>query len=349
MLLYIDYPSWLKPEIFSFLNIGPSNPLYNLKWYSFMYIVALFLSYVQANVMIKLENYKMTKKSIEEIYFWAIVGMILGARIFFCIIYDFGYYIHHPLEILIPIRDGVFIGFQGLSYHGGAIGIFLGILISSRSLKINFRDLCDVIFPSIPLGYTFGRIGNFINGELYGRVTASPIAVLFPNAEKLPLTLPDVTNVISKLGWNVDVAANTVTNSAGEVINNVLGKIALNGNIVTAINLPRHPSQLYEALFEGIFIFLLMWFVLRKFKPFKGVRAPIYLASYGVVRFILEFFRQPDMQFADVSANKFTGYIVGHISMGQILCLIMILVAVISYIYLYYLDKKEKASLVKKK
>ena len=341
MLLYIDYPNWLKPEVFSFLNISPQNPLFNIKWYSMMYLVAIVLSYIQVNVMIKLENYKIKKKFIEEIYFWAVVGMIFGARIFFCIIYDFSYYIYHPLEILIPIRDGVFVGYQGLSYHGGAIGIFLGMFISSRSLKVNFRDLCDLVFPSIPLGYTFGRIGNFINGELYGRITATPIGVLFPDGEKLPITLPNVADIISKLGWNVDLTNNSVTNKVGEITNNVLGRMVLNGDMVTTINLPRHPSQLYEAFFEGIFIFIIMWFILRKFKPFRGVRASIYLFCYGVVRFILEFFRQPDNQFADIDSGKYIGYIVGNISMGQILCLIMILIAIITYIYLYYLNKEK--------
>jgi phosphatidylglycerol:prolipoprotein diacylglycerol transferase len=154
-----------------------------------------------------------------------------------------------------------------MSYHGGVLGVLLGTLIFCRKYRVNFWRLADLLSSAIPLGYTFGRIGNFINGELYGRVTTVPWGMYFPLDPSHQL---------------------------------------------------RHPSQLYEALFEGIFLFCVVW-PLRKKVRVEGGLFSIYLAGYGAVRFIIEFFRQPDPQL---------GFVLGPFTMGQILCALMILAGV---------------------
>jgi phosphatidylglycerol:prolipoprotein diacylglycerol transferase len=147
-----------------------------------------------------------------------------------------------------------------MSYHGGIIGVIIMSVLFCRKRKFDFWKFADLISPAIPLGYTFGRIGNFINGELFGRVTAVPWGMYFPL---------DPTQSL------------------------------------------RHPSQLYEAFFEGIFLFAVLW-ALREKKLFDGALLGFYIFGYGFIRFMIEFFREPD-------------YMVGPISIGQFLCLLMML------------------------
>lgn len=345
-MLYINFPQWLKPEVFGFLNLPEGHFLNFLRWYGMMYIVAIMLSFFQSRYLLKTEKFKtLNKHIIDDYYFWAAIGLVLGARIIFCLVYDFSYYIRNINEILIPFRNGQFVGFQGMSFHGGAVGVFIASLLFARLKKINFLELCDLIFPTIPLGYTFGRLANFINGELYGRITSSWIGMIFPSAEKVPLKYSGAQEIIGDLGWTVDTAAKTVANSSGELIKNALDTKFINNVETFFINLPRHPSQLYEALFEGIVLFFIVWFIARKLKLFRGFSAVVYLFGYSLFRFVIEFFRQPDSQFADVEKGKYIGYIFGSISMGQILSIIMMLVAVLAGIYLYKLDKTNKTSI----
>ena len=249
----------------------------------------------------------------------------LGGRIFSCLVYNFHYYSAHILEILIPFKDGQFIGFAGMAYHGAVIGVFLVSFIYVKVKKLNFRELCDLVFPVIPLGYTLGRIANFINQELWGRVTDSSFGVLFSTANKVPLQLNNVQEIINKIGWKIDLTTNVVTDNLGRSYDNLIGNVIdSNGNLtnILGINLPRFPSQLFEAFFEGIVLFLIIWYIGRKFKPFKGFLAPLYLVGYSICRFFLEFLREPDNEFANILAGKYTGYAIGNISMGQILSII---------------------------
>ena len=186
------------------------------------------------------------------------------------------YFAKHPLEIFLPFEfsDGVtFTGISGMSYHGGVIGILDRGLDLCPAAGLALRDMADLYVPAIPLGYTFGRLGNFINGELYGRVTTAPIGMYFPLAPDKAL---------------------------------------------------RHPSQLYEAFFEGIFLFLVMWSI-RKVRAPRGAMLAFYLIGYGVVRFVIEFFREPDAHL---------GPVVAWVSMGQVLCAGMIAAGVVLYLYL---------------
>ena len=154
-----------------------------------------------------------------------------------------------------------------MSYHGGVIGVVIALLVFTRSQKRGFFETFDLFIPSIPLGYTFGRLGNFINGELYGRVTDASIGMYFPLAP---------TNEL------------------------------------------RHPSQLYEAFFEGIVLFVVLW-LLRKKSVFTGFLSAIYLFGYGFVRFFIEYFREPDAQL---------GFVLLNFSMGQVLCFLMMIAGI---------------------
>lgn len=343
MLAYMMYPDWIKPEVFSFLDLPSFLSFLNVvRWYGLMYIIGLVLFNYQANYLLKHDNFKtINKKVFDDLLFVGIIGLILGGRIFSCIVYDFYYYIYHPLEILIPFRNGQFVGFSGMSYHGAVLGIIIALAIASKVKKINPHEIVDLVFPAAPLGYTFGRLGNFINAELYGRITASPIGMLFPNktTEFLPTTLPEVQKVITKLGWKINESAGEVYNKAGELVEGAY----ING----MINLPRHPSQLYEAFFEGIVLFLIMWFPARKYKPFKGSMGAIYMGGYAIARFFIEFFRQPDKQFADGDPDKYIGFVAGQLSMGQILSIFMLIFAIGFGVFFYYYKPQESAEIEK--
>ncbi|MCX5849687.1 MAG: prolipoprotein diacylglyceryl transferase [Deltaproteobacteria bacterium] len=255
-----NLPANITPYLFS---IGS----FQLRYYSLMYLVGFALVYLLTIYRIKNENYATyTAETVQDYLVWAMLGLILGGRFGYALFYNFGYYFRHPLEIILPFdfSQGIkFVGISGMSYHGGLIGIVIVTLLFCRKRKINVWNFIDLICPSIPLGYTFGRIGNFINGELYGRVTTVPWGMYFPL---------DSTQRL------------------------------------------RHPSQIYEALFEGIVLFILLWLI-RKKKHFDGFLVGIYICGYGFVRFFIEFFREPDYQL---------GFVLSFMSMGQVLCLLMI-------------------------
>ncbi|MBI5098685.1 MAG: prolipoprotein diacylglyceryl transferase [Nitrospirae bacterium] len=253
-------PEHIKPDIF---RIGQ----FQVRYYGLMYIAAFTTLYLLSLHRLKNEKFNYSKTDIENYLVWAIAGLLLGARLGYVFFYNFSYYISNPLEIILPFSfsNGFhFTGLAGMSYHGGLIGVILSSSIFCHKYKINFWQLADFLIPSIPMGYSFGRIGNFINGELYGRITDAPWGMYFPL---------DMSNKL------------------------------------------RHPSQLYEAFFEGLLLFLILWGV-RKKRLFDGIFLSIYLIGYGSVRFCIEFFRDPDPQI---------GLFLGVITMGQILCLCMML------------------------
>jgi phosphatidylglycerol:prolipoprotein diacylglycerol transferase len=269
-------PANLDPVIF---QIGS----FKLQYYGLMYIVAFATTYILVLYRIKREErFDITKDQVKDLTTYLILGLIVGARLGYVIFYNPSYYLKHPLEIILPFSfsNGVtFTGISGMSYHGGLIGVLIAGTLYVRKNNINPWDVIDLYFPVVPLGYTFGRLGNFINGELYGRVTAAPIGMYFPQAETKAL---------------------------------------------------RHPSQLYEAFFEGIFLFIVLWSI-RKMKLPQGTMLALYLLGYGLVRFIIEYFREPDAHL---------GFVFLSFSMGQVLCSLMILGGVGLYLYLW---RKEKS------
>jgi phosphatidylglycerol:prolipoprotein diacylglycerol transferase len=152
-----------------------------------------------------------------------------------------------------------------MSFHGGVLGGSIAVILFAKLRRFGFREIGDMYAAAIPLGYTFGRLGNFINGELYGRVTSGAFGMIFPDARPFPAE-----------GWALDAAERA-------------GVFAVNG----MVNLPRHPSQLYEAVLEGIVLWAVIWFF-RNRKPFSGFLVGLYFIGYGVVRFLVEYFREPD-------------------------------------------------------
>jgi phosphatidylglycerol:prolipoprotein diacylglycerol transferase len=253
------------------ISIGPLT----IYWYSTMYLVAFGVVYILCSKKIKENRFKkINLEQFEDLLSWCFIGLLIGARFGYVIFYNFEYYLSNPLEILIPFKyyngNWIFTGIAGMSYHGGVIGVVAAIWLFSRKVKLHFFELADFLTAAIPLGYFFGRIGNFINGELYGRTTEASLGMYFPNAED---------------------------------------------------NTLRHPSQLYEALFEGIILYC----VINSFNRHNqlGFNSGTYVFGYGFVRFFIEYFREPDAHL---------GFILFNLSMGQLLCLAMML----SGIYIWY-------------
>ena len=253
-------PEHIRPYI---IKIGS----FELRYYALMYIVAFTIVYVLSRYRMKNEDYHYSKEAIENYFTWAIIGLMAGARTGYVLFYDFSYFISRPWEIILPLSfsGGIhFTGLSGMSYHGGLLGVIAATYFFCRKYSFEFWQFTDFLVPSIPLGYTFGRIGNFINGELYGRATSMPWGMYFPL---------DYTNKL------------------------------------------RHPSQLYESFFEGLFLFFVLW-ALRKRKFFNGFYLAVYIIGYGTVRFFIEYIREPDPHL---------GIFLNSVTMGQMLCLGMIM------------------------
>ncbi|MBW2468025.1 MAG: prolipoprotein diacylglyceryl transferase [Deltaproteobacteria bacterium] len=250
---------------------------FKVQYYGLSYIAAFAMTYFLVLYRIKHEErFAFNKDQINDITTYAILGLIIGARLGYVLFYNLAYYLQHPLEIFLPFSfsNGFrFTGISGMSYHGGLIGALLAVTWYIRKNKLEFWDAVDLYFTVVPLGYTFGRLGNFMNGELFGRVTTAPIGMVFPQAPDAAL---------------------------------------------------RHPSQLYEAFFEGIFLFFILWGI-RNIKKPRGAMLAFYVIGYGTVRFFIEFFRQPDAHI---------GFVVLSFSMGQILCVLMIAGGIGLYLYL---------------
>ncbi len=303
-LFYINYPSWIHPEIF------PGIPFLGiLRWYGLMYVFAFGTAYFVLKKIFKegaLDSIdrKTTEDDLASFIITGIIFLLIGARVFSTLVYDTsGKYLEKPWLIFWPFDEsGRFTGLAGMSYHGGAIGGTLGMLVWCKTHKRPFLKWADAMCTAIPLGYTFGRLGNFLNGELYGRITKMPWGMIFPYAEKFSASLKWVKNFANEIGMQIPESG--------------------------LVNLPRHPSQLYEAFFEGIVLFLILW-AFHKKKPFDGFSSALYLVGYGAFRFFLEYFRMPDADLGfrivhDETASISQNASLLNISTGQVLCIIMI-------------------------
>lgn len=256
-----NLPQHIDPVLF---QIGPVQ----IRYYGLMYLMSFLVVYAVLVTRIKQERYPYTREQCEDFIIWAVCGALAGARIGYVLFYDFAYFVGHPLEVFWPFRQAegmAMVGISGLSYHGGLIGVFLATVLFCRRQKIRFWTFVDFFIPAVPLGYTCGRLGNFLNGELWGRVTSVPWGMHFPGAPTHQL---------------------------------------------------RHPSQLYEALGEGIILFVVLW-TLRNRRGLKDYLFWVYVLGYGVARFTIEFFRQPDEQL---------GLLWLGLSMGQWLTVAMLVV-----------------------
>lgn len=307
MASYIHFPSWIQPEII------PGLPI---RWYALMYLVAFAIAYLLFSYQVKRGELSISETQTQDLFLWTIVGLILGARIFSVLFYndEWVMYLTRPWLIFWPWQNGVFVGLPGMSYHGGVVGAVVGAAIVCRRHKISFLRTADTLAAGIPLGYTFGRLGNFINGELWGRVTTQPWGIVFPHAP----------GVSTRLSWVRETA-------------DALGMEYIRGDMV---NLPRHPSQLYEAFGEGILLWLVLWFLLRprRNEHKDGFLLSAYLVGYGLVRFVIEYFREPDAGIGYVitavegPTALFTSF--GNISQGQIFSFLMIIAGILLYLLL---------------
>jgi phosphatidylglycerol:prolipoprotein diacylglycerol transferase len=253
-------PENIDPTIFS---LGS----FQLRWYGTMYLVAFAVVYFLVMYRYRTEGIRIKKEVTQNWFGVAVLGVLIGGRIGYVLFYDPAMILENPLGIFLPfdLSNGVrFTGLAGMSFHGGLIAVFLLTLWYCKKNNVNFWEMADLLVPAIPLGYTFGRIGNFINGELYGRLTEVAWGMYFPN------------------------------DPSGQL---------------------RHPSQLYEAFGEGVLLFIVLW-SLRKKQRLAHLFLPLYLMGYGVVRFFIEFVRQPDAHL---------GTVLGPFSMGQVLCFAMII------------------------
>jgi phosphatidylglycerol:prolipoprotein diacylglycerol transferase len=240
-----------------------------MRWYGVMYIVAFGIAYFLYRRQVRERHFPMSDDDLSGMFVYCILCLILGARIFSTLVYESDdYYRRQPWLIFWPFRDGHFTGLMGMSYHGGAIGGTFGIISYALYKRFDPREIGDMFACSIPLGYTFGRLGNFINGELYGRATAGPLGMIFPHATPYPAGESWVQEIAGKAGIPI-------------------------GSPGSLVNLPRHPSQLYEALLEGVLAWAITWAIRNK-KPYKGFLFGIYFVIYGIMRVFVEYFREPD-------------------------------------------------------
>lgn len=324
MIFAIQYPSWLHPEVI------PGFPF--LRWYGLMYLVAFIIAFLLFKVQLKRGELQAALKSetaiseeaVLDFFTWSIFGLLLGARIFATLVYEPTWrYWQRPWLIFWPFSEGhEWTGLQGMSYHGGLIGCIIGGLVWTWKQKQPFLAWADAAVAGIPLGYTFGRIGNFLNGELYGRITASPIGMIFPS-------VPSYDCFSLKETWVREFAA-----KAG---------IAVQEG-AQYINLPRHPSQLYEAVFEGLVLWLLVWNMRTK-KPFNGFLLCLYSIGYGTVRFVIEYFRQPDYELGfrfsvTENAHIYVNRSWLDISTGQVFCFLMIAAGIAGMLLLYRRNRR---------
>ena len=242
-----------------------------LRFYSLAYIVGIFTGYWLVKKMLTQPGAPMAERHVDDLLFWAMLGVILGGRLGYVLFYNLEQYLADPVGI-VRLWDG------GMSFHGGVIGVTLAIWWIARRNQLSFLRICDYVACVVPIGMLLGRLANFVNGELWGRVTDVRWAMTFPCDLPAP---------------------------AGECVSSMLA---------------RHPSQLYQAGLEGLFMLLLMswlfWRTKARYNP--GMLVGIFAAGMGLARFVNEFFREPDAQLLQFAQD--TG-----LSMGQWLTIPMIL------------------------
>ncbi|MCP4330943.1 MAG: prolipoprotein diacylglyceryl transferase [Alphaproteobacteria bacterium] len=251
------------PLVLNFPDIDPIavrlGPV-AIRWYALAYISGIVLGWLYMRWLATRSPKFTTKVQVDDFLIWATLGIVLGGRLGYVVFYNAGYYLQHPVEILYLWQGG-------MSFHGGLLGVVLAIYLYSRKLHVRFTTFGDLVCMAVPIGLFFGRIANFVNGELFGRASDVSWAIIFP---------------------------------AGGAI-------------------PRHPSQLYEAALEGLLLFLIMFAIemTTRLRERSGFVSGVFVAGYGVSRFVVEFFREPDAHLGTLALG---------LSMGQWLSLPMVLI-----------------------
>jgi len=273
----MHYPQ-IDPVIFC---LGPLC----VRWYGLMYILGFLASYYLVKLQIRQFHFTDFEEHFENLNVVLVISVMLGGRLGYVLVYNWSYYALHPLEILATWNGG-------MSFHGACFTLIITGYLFCWWKKINFWKTADLYIVTIPIGLGLGRIGNFINGELFGRVTTSPPGMVFPHGGPLP----------------------------------------------------RHPSQLYEAILEGIILFCILWALHRR--PWRGLSnwphgsmLALFLIGYGVFRIFSENFREPDAQL---------GFLFAHITMGQFLSSVMIASGVLLWLVLKKISTKTEKKLADK-
>jgi phosphatidylglycerol:prolipoprotein diacylglycerol transferase len=254
----IPFPEF-NPTI---LSIGTLE----IRWYGLLYVISFIVGHIFLKKLYRKKGISITNEQYENLMFILMLGVIIGGRFGYIIFYHLPYYIQNPLHIF-AVWEG------GMSFHGGLLGVIFGGIIFAKKNRFNFYALADPVMPLSAVGIGLVRWGNFMNGELYGRVTNVPWSMIFPNSD-------------------------------GQ---------------------PRHPSQLYELFGEGILLFLISFFLLKKNLK-NGFVFWSFIGLYGMFRFFIEFTRQPD---------EHLGFILGPFTMGQILCFFMIAGSLVGLLLLH--------------
>lgn len=297
MLSYLTYPTWLSPEVI------PGLPV---RWYGLMYLVAFATTFALVRIQVRRRSLDVSSDDTMNMFFWMIIGLLLGARLLSALLYqpDMMYW-RQPWLIFWPFRNGRFVGLVGMSYHGGLLGAVAGGVLYCLRRGWHVREWADIITVSAPLGYTFGRIGNFLNAELFGRVTTAPFGMVFPTAPRFPASEEWVAATAREVGIQITDPG-------------------------MMINLPRHASQLYQAALEGVILWAILWFLVAPRAQRRGVVTASYVIGYGIARFVGEYFRQPDADLGFVlplsgdpgPIHMLTSFV--DFTMGQVLSMLMI-------------------------
>jgi len=255
------------------LKLGPIA----IHWYGLMYVLGFLMAWGLGQIRARNPSFHspVNTDQLSDLIFFSAIGVVLGGRIGYMLFYGFSNLISDPLS-LFKVWQG------GMSFHGGFLGVMLALIFYGKRIKQPFFALGDFLAPLVPLGLAAGRIGNFINGELWGRVVQHPIpwAMIYPHVD----------------------------------------------------NQPRHPSEIYEFLLEGILLFTILWVFSKKQRPRMAVSA-MFILLYGLFRFICEYFRQPDEPI---------GYVAfGWMTEGQLLCIPMILFGLLLLVVAYAKNTKK--------
>lgn len=276
------------------IHLGPLA----VRWYGLMYLIGFILAIVIGRLRLKLPYVAAqgwSARDIDDIVFYGVLGTVLGGRLGYVLFYKPDFYFAHPLDVF-KVWQG------GMSFHGGFLGVAAAIALFAWQRKRSWLQVTDFIAPMVPSGLAAGRLGNFINGELWGRVTSpdAPWAMMFPGASR------------DDGAW---LAAHPAE-AAKWHLNEVFAQYQM---------LPRHPSELYEIALEGIALFLVLWFYSRKPRPLGAITA-VFVIGYGLARFTVEFAREPD---------DYLGLLSFGLSMGQWLSLPMIVGGTLLLIWAY--------------
>lgn len=262
------------------IQIGPLA----VRWYGLMYLIGLLGGWLLLVRRTRRKDLPFQSQEVGDLVFYAALGVVLGGRIGYILFYNLSYYLAQPFRIL-AVWDG------GMSFHGGLVGVLIAGGVYAWRRQKHFFDIMDFIAPVVPIGLFAGRIGNFINGELWGKVAYLPWSMQLQC-------------------WEPKFAANRFYCPPG----------------VSGLSPPHQPSQLYEALLEGLVLFVILWWFSAKPRPRMAV-AGLFSLGYGVFRFAVEFVRLPDPQL---------GYLAfGWLTMGQVLSVPLILTGLI-LLYLVY-------------